>query len=64
MLVHVGKGPWKLPRLSSLPKFRSYPDAYAVRQAQDLKRGQRDHVYYGGQKDVELGTEEENPWIV
>lgn len=45
MLVHVGKGPWKLPRLSSLPKFRSYPDAYAVRQAQDLKRGQRDHVY-------------------
>ena len=45
MLVHVGKGPWELPRLASLPKFRSYPNAHAVRQAQDLKREQRDHVY-------------------
>ena len=45
MLVHVGKGPWKLPRLSSLPKFRSYPNVRAVRHAQDLKREQRDHVY-------------------
>ncbi len=44
MLVHVGKGPWELPRLSSLPKFHSYPNARAVRQTQDLKREQRDHV--------------------
>lgn len=45
LLVHVGKGPWELPRLSSLPKFCSYPNARAVRQAQDMKREQRDHVY-------------------
>ena len=44
-LVHVGKGPWKLPRLPSLPKFCSYPDANAVRQAQDMKQEQRDLAY-------------------
>ena len=45
LLVHVGKGPWKLPRLSTLPKLHSYPDASAVRRADCMTREQRERAY-------------------
>lgn len=45
LLVHVGKGPWKLPRLSTLPKLHSYPDANAVRRADCMTREQRERTY-------------------
>lgn len=45
LLVHVGKGPWKLPRLSTLPKLCSYPNASAVRRAGSMTREQRERAY-------------------
>ena len=45
LLVHVGKGPWELPRLSTLPKIHSYPDANAVRRADCMTREQRERTY-------------------
>ena len=45
LLVHVGKGPWELPRLSTLPKLHSYPDASAVRRADCMTREQRERAY-------------------
>lgn len=45
LLVHVGRGPWELPRLSTLPKLHSYPDANAVRRADCMTREQRECAY-------------------
>ena len=45
LLVHVGKGPWELPRLSTLPKLCSYPNASAVRRAGSMTREQRERAY-------------------
>ena len=45
LLVHVGKGPWKLPRLLTLPKLCSYPNASAVRRANCMTREQRERAY-------------------
>ena len=64
LLVHVGKGPWELPRLSTLPKLRSYPNASAVRRAGSMTREQRERAYIVGQTNEEFRTEGENSWIV
>ena len=45
LLVHVGKGPWELPRLPTLPKLRSYPDPSAIRQANCMTQEQRTRAY-------------------
>ena len=45
LLVHVGKGRWELPQLSTLPKLHSYPNASAVRRADCLTPQQRERAY-------------------
>ncbi len=45
LLVHVGKGSWELPRLSTLPRLHSYPDASAVRRADCMTREQQERAY-------------------
>lgn len=45
LLVHVGKGPWELPRLPTLPKLRSYPDPSAIRRANGMTQEQRARAY-------------------
>ena len=64
LLVHVGKGPWELPRLSTLPKLHSYPDASAVRRADCMTREQRERAYIVAKRMGEFGAEGENSWLV
>ena len=64
LLVHVGKGRWKLPRLSTLPKLRSYANASAVRRARCMTREQRERVCMVIKRNEKSRTEEGNTWLV
>lgn len=45
LLVHVGKGPWVLPRLPTLPQLCTYPNAGSLLRADCMTREQRKRAY-------------------